>query len=214
MTGPGRPRRMVRSMVVLALLAGSLSSCAGGESDASCIAVLEIDGATYYGRDSRKLDIPTTGEMTDAVVPGCQDSGQEEPGEEIRVDLIRDVPAATAVVLDDEIYVRGGVQLPEDAGDWYPSVSCRMPGEITLRGRLGGVSEPYQPYAERTLAAPYQVSLLVDEGSYAGTVLDVQVTAETESGLTAADRDRDRVTLRATVRCREGEFMAQSLQVG
>lgn len=198
---------------MLTLIAGSLSSCAGGESDASCIAVLEIDGASYYGRDSRDLEIPTTGEMVDAVIPGCQDSGQEEPGEEIRAELIRDVPAATAVVLDDEIYVRGGGQLPADAGDWYPSVSCRESGEITLRGRLGGVSEPYQPYAERTLAAPYQVSLLVDEGSYAGTVLDVQVTAETETGLTAADRDRDRVTLRATVSCREGEFLARSLQV-
>lgn len=213
MPGSRRPRLEVRTVVTLALLAGSLSSCAGSGGEASCIAVLEIEGEAYYGRDSRDLQVPTTGETVDAVIPGCNDTGPEEPDEEIGVELIRDVPAATAVVLDDELYVRGGVQLPATAGDWYPSVSCREPGEFTLQGRLGGVSEPYQPYVERTLDAPYEVSLLVAEGSFAGTVLDVQVTEETESGLTAADRDRDRLLLRTTVKCRDGEFLALSLEV-
>ncbi|MEJ7795299.1 MAG: hypothetical protein WKF50_07085 [Nocardioides sp.] len=116
-------------------------------------------------------------------------------------------------MFQNELYVRGGVQLPASAGDWYPSVSCREPGEFTLRGRLGGVSEPYQPGAERELEAPYQVTVLVEEGPYAESVLDVQVTAGTESGLTTADQDRARVALRATVRCRQGEFVAVSVRV-
>ncbi len=213
MRGSGRPKGVVRSALALALLVGVLSSCAGSGSEASCIAVLEMDGASYYGRERPEADIPTTGETVDAVIPGCNDAGQDEPDEEIRVELIRDVPAATAVVFQDDLYVRGGVQLPATAGDWYPSVSCRDPGELTLRGRLAGVSEPYQPYADRELQPPYEVGLIVDEGPYADTVLTVQVTAEAESGLTAADRDRDRVALRATVRCRDGEFVAESLQV-
>ncbi|MEJ7795298.1 MAG: hypothetical protein WKF50_07080 [Nocardioides sp.] len=66
-------------MLALMLLAGALSSCAGGESEAGCIAVLEIDGESYYGRDSRELEVPTTGEMGEAVIPGCNDAGQDEP---------------------------------------------------------------------------------------------------------------------------------------
>ncbi len=208
-----RPSGMVRSVLALTLLAGVLSSCAGDESEASCIAVIEIDGESYYERDSDELEVPTDGGETDAVSPGCNDSGKEEPDDQIRVELIRDVPAATAVVYQDALYVRGGVQLPASAGDWYPSVSCREPGEFVLRGRLGSVSQPYQPYAHRELEAPYEVSLLVDEGPWSDTWLEVQVTAESESGLTAADRDRNRVLLRATVKCREGEFLARSLQV-
>ena len=213
MQGSARPRGVIRVALVLALLAGALSGCGGGDGDASCIAVLEMDGASYYGRDRPKADIPTTGETVEAVIPGCNDTGEDEPDEGVRVELIRDVPATTAVVFHDDLYVRGGVQLPASAGEWYPSVSCHDPGELTLRGRLAGVSEPYQPYVDRELEAPYEVGLLVDAGPYADTVLSVQVTAGTESGLTADDRDRARVALRVTVRCRDGEFIAESLQV-
>ena len=206
-------RRSGEWVVVLALLAGALSGCGGGESDASCIAVLEVGGESYYGRDRPEVDIPVTGETVDAVIPGCDDAGQDEPDEEIRVELIRDVPAATAVAFQGDLYVRGGVQLPASAGDWYPSVSCREPGGFTLRGRLSGVTEPYQPYADRELEAPYEVRLLVQEGAYADTVLTVQVTDRTASDLTGDDRDRAQVGVRATVRCREGEFVAESLQV-
>ena len=204
---------MVRSVFALTLLGGLLSSCAGGESEASCIAVIEIDDNSYYERDTRGLEVPTTGEAIDAVSPGCNDTGQDESDDDIRVELVRGVPATVAAVYQDTLYVRGGVQLPASAGDWYPSVSCRDPGDFALRGRLGGVSEPYQPYTDRELEAPYEVNLLVDEGPLADTWLEVQVTAETESGLTAADRDGDRVGLRAIVKCRDGEFLALRLQV-
>lgn len=214
MRGLRRPRGVVRTILALTLLVGALSSCAGSASEASCIAVIELDGASYYGRPQPEAAIPTTGETVGAVIPGCNDAGREEPDEEVRVELIRDVPAATGFVFQDELYVRGGVQLPASSGNWYPSVSCREPGEFPLRGSLMGVSEPYQPYADRELEAPYQISLLVAAGPYADTVLTVQVTAETESGLTGADRDREQVALRATVRCRTGEFLATSLQVG
>jgi len=209
----GRPTGMVRTLLALALIGGALSSCAGSEGSASCIAALEVDGNAYYGRARPDAEIPTTGEEVDAVIPGCNDTGREEPDEEVRVELIRDVPAGTAVVFQDDLYVRGGVQLPAAAGDWYPSVSCRAPGEFTLRGRLGGLSEPYQPYVERDLEAPYEVDLLVDGRRFPHTVLDVQVTAETESGLTDADRDRRRVGLTVTARCDNGEFVAVSVQV-
>lgn len=213
MRGSGRPMTMVRSGFGLALLAGALSACAGGSSGASCIAVVEMDDQPYYQRSWFEGEIPTTGEMVDAVIPGCNDTGQDEPDDQIRVELIRDVPASTAVVFHDELYVRGGVQLPAGAGDWYPSVSCRESGALTLLGRFGGVSEPYQPYVERELTAPYEVDLLVGDGPYSELWLEVQVTTETESELTAADRDRKRVVLRATVDCDDGEFVAQSLQV-
>ena len=202
---------MLRSLAALALLAGALTSCGGEDSSAACVAVLEVDGSSYYPRDRFEGEVPTTGEEVDAVIPGCNDVGTE-PDEDVRVEVIRDVVPGTAVLHDGELYVRGGVQLPPSAGDWYPSVSCSAPGELALRGDLGGTSVPYQPYSEPESEAPYEVDLLVSEGSYADTWLEVQVTARTQSELTGADRRAPRrADVRATGRCDDGEFVAESI---
>ena len=203
---------------VALLLPAALTACGGGESAASCVAVVEVDGASYYGEDEPDGKVPVTGELVDAVLPGCNDTGswRDEPDEEVTAEVIEGVPPDVAVLYADSLHVREGARLPAAAAPWYASASCTGPGELRLAGRWVGVSEPAAPHFDGVLDPPYDVAIEVDEGPrrYVGSVLEVQVDEETDPVLARSDRVRlDVARLRATVTCRDGGFVATSVRL-
>src|SRR4051794_22823722 len=89
-----RTRDLIRVVGVCGVLAGALAGCAsaptgGGASD-SCAATVEYDGATYWGRGGLQRTPDTTGRTFPAMVPGCDDTGGQDPhpdeGEVVQVE--------------------------------------------------------------------------------------------------------------------------------
>ena len=200
------------------LLPAALASCGSGGSASSCVAVVEVDGVSYYGEDEPEGKVPVTGEVVDAVIPGCNDTGswRDEPDEEVRAEVIEGVPTDVAVLYADTLHVREGARLPAAAAAWYASASCTRSGELRLAGRWVGVSEPAAPYFDGVLDPPYDVVVQVDDGPrrHVGSTLEVQVTEETDPVLARSDLPRlDVARLQAQVTCRDGGFVASSVRL-
>lgn len=199
------------------LLLPALTACGGSESSASCVMVLEIDGASYYGETVPEQRVPLTGEVLGAVLPGCNDTaGADEPDEAVEAEVIQDVPTDVAVLYDGVVHVREGARLPATAAAWYASASCTGSGEFRLAGTWVGVSEPAAPHFDGALDPPYDVTIRVDDGPrrYVGSILEVQVTGETDPVLARSDLVRaGAARLRATTRCLGGGFTAVSLRM-
>lgn len=224
MTTTGRHLWAPLALVTTVVLAGCASEQGPGGSAgaASCAAVLDYDGARYVGHGDLMRDPATSGRMVDAVVPGCDDSGGQDPeppgDEEVRVAELADVPLDTAVLHNGTVYLREGVELPAETREWFTSAACARPDEFELTGDWVGVTTKRDPRFDGDLRPPYRVELQVVDGpeEYVGSTVTVRATAETDPrpGLPEVKASLwDAERLVATVRCDDGRFLALALEV-
>lgn len=155
--------------VVLALLAALvLVGCrAGGESEASCVLVVEHDGARYESapRGTPDREPELTGRTARAVMPGCNDTGgAEEPAEDVEVHEIRGVPMSVAVWVSGDLAVREGEELPPAADAWWGRPACDLREPVTLTGRWLGVRTDEEPRFDGDLRTPLTLTLGVEPG--------------------------------------------------
>lgn len=206
-----------RGPVLLAcvLVATIASACTAGDESASCAALVKVDGHSYYGHSGPERPVPTTGEMVDATLPGCNDSGgPEEPAVAVTAQVIDGVPVETAVLHDGVVHIRDGARMPASSTAWFDGTFCTGTDTFRLLGRWRGATEPGAPYFDGTLEPPYDVMVDVEgpPGRLVGERVDVQVTTETTPVLTDEDLDRmPGATVRATVRCEDGAFVAVAI---
>ncbi|MCR6030782.1 hypothetical protein GGQ22_04905 [Nocardioides sp. zg-579] len=219
---------MRSSRLAVALLAGGvlLAGCTGtgggegGGGEASCAAVLEIDGRTYLGHGDLRREPAVTGRNLEALVPGCDDTGGQddpEPARTARAQELADVPAAVAVLLDGSVYVREGEDLPPAARAWFDSPTCEHAGVVELTGAWLGVTGPHEAQFDGDIRPPYRIEVAVTAGqaAYLGTTLRLQVTAATDP-LLGPDDVRETLwtggEVSARVRCDGDRFVATAVR--
>ncbi len=212
---------MLATTVALAGCA-SAQSPGGSAGAASCAAVLDRDGARYVGHGDLKRDPATSGRMVDAVVPGCDDTGGQDPDpigdEHVRVAELAGVPLDTAVLYNGSVYVREGSELPAEARPWFTAPDCARSGEFELTGDWIGVTSKHKPRFDGDLRPPYRLELHVEDGpeEYVGSTVRLRATAETDPRPGAPEVKAslwDTEPLVATVRCDGARFRALSLEV-
>lgn len=202
--------------VLAVLLAAPTLGCGGASEAASCIGVVELGGHSYYAHSEPGGPVPTTGEVVGAVRPGCDDTGEAQPDEDVQVGAIAGVPTEVAVLHDGVVHLREGARMPAAAGSWFASASCSRVGTFRLGGRWEGVSEPAAPHFDGVLDPPYDLAVAVEEGPRAlvGATLDVQVVPGTDPVLATSDLPRlGTARLGLTVRCEEGGFVAVRVSI-
>ncbi|MDA0172437.1 hypothetical protein OJ998_25255 [Solirubrobacter taibaiensis] len=91
-------------LVVLVVLVMAPSARAG------CIAAIVVDGVVLVHQDADGWTLPPTEGRRSAVLPACNDAGQNEPDGAITVLPFKGVPADVAVVssVDSGFYLVGG----------------------------------------------------------------------------------------------------------
>ena len=216
-------RSGLRAALTVALL-GALAACtsgqSGGTASASCAAAVVYDGHLYLGQRSPKRDPATTGRLFDAVLPGCDDTGGQLPGdpaERVKVAELADVPITTAFLWQDIVFVRRGHDLPTPTRAWFRAPRCTTPGLFTMAGDWLGVTGRHRPRFDGDIRAPYRLEVHVLQGpeEYVGATLHVRADASTRPGLGPRDvkaslRHGGQVVAR--VDCVDGQFHAVSLR--
>lgn len=220
-----RSTSRLRELVLLALLV-PLAACGspvsvGGGGNASCAAVIEYDGHTYWGRGDLKRDPATTGREVTAVIPACDDTGGQDPAvgdESVRVSELVDVPLATGFLWQDAVYVREGSRLPPTTDAWFRAQRCDTAGAFELVADWLGVTSPHEPRFDGDLRPPYRLEVRVTDGpkEYVGTSIVLRADGATDPGLGPRDVKQSlwkggQVAARVT--CDEGRFRALSLRV-
>lgn len=193
----------------------------GGGGDASCAAVIEYDGATYWGHGDLARDPATTGREVDGVMPSCDDTGGREPAgvdEPVRVAELVDVPLETAFLWQGSVFVREGRELPPDADAWFRAPRCASAADFELVADWLGVTSPHRPRFDGDLRPPYRLEVRVTDGpeEYVGTRVVLRADADTVPRLGPEDVKRSlwkggQVAARVT--CEAGRFEALSLRV-
>ena len=216
----------VRLAFTLSLACTALVGCAsggtgGGTGSAQCAAVLEYDGHTYWGVGGVKRDPATTGRRVEAVMPGCDDSGGQEPAEpdeRVEVGELADVPLGTAVLWNGSVYVRDGRELPNAARVWFRAPLCTSDGRFDLTGDWLGVTGPNKPRFDGDLRPPYRLEVHVTAGpdEYVGATVQLHADAATDPGLGPRDVKSSLWKggqVVARIGCDDGRFHAVSLRV-
>ncbi|GAA1477200.1 hypothetical protein GCM10009623_16460 [Nocardioides aestuarii] len=153
--------------VLLAVLV--LAGCrVGGESEASCVLVVDYDGARYESapRGTPDREPELTGRTATGVLPGCNDTGADEdpPGEEVEVQEIEGVPMSVAVWVAGDLAVRQGEDLPASADAWWGRPACDQREPTTLTGTWLGVRTEKEPRFDGDLRTPLTLTLRVEPG--------------------------------------------------
>jgi hypothetical protein len=213
-TARNRIRAVLLSVLCLTLTGGCGASSGGGDGAASCAAVIELDGHTYWGRGGVERIPPTTDRSLPAVLPGCDDSGGQDGAveeESVEVQVLADLEPTVAVLFQDTIYVRDGAKLPEETQIWFRAPRCASSGEFELTADWLGVRSTKKVRFDGDIRLPYRLMVKVTDGpsSYLGTKLTLR--ASTSTGPTLSPHDvkaslweGGRVV--ATVRCDQGGF--------
>lgn len=82
-----------------------------------------------------RRDPEVTGEQVEAVMPGCNDTGGEQPPDEtVSAGVLRGIDPGTALLWDDTVFVREGRRLPAWIRRWRTPPTCATPGTFTLGG--------------------------------------------------------------------------------
>lgn len=214
----GTRARSVLLTSLCLVLAGSAGACqapSDGGGEASCAAVIELDGHTYWGRGGLDRIPPTTGEALPAVVPGCDDSGgQDEPvrDESVQVQVLDGVEPRVAVLYHDTLYLREGESLPEETAAWFRASRCTTEGEFELTADWLGVRSSRKTRFDGDVRLPYRMMVRVTEGPapYVGGKVTLRASAPTGPTLTPEDVKSslwEGGRVEATVRCEEGRFV-------
>jgi hypothetical protein len=213
--------RLALSLVLACVALSSCSSRVGGGGAASCAAVIEYRGHTYWGSGPLKRDPATTGRLVAGAIPACDDSGgqqPEEPEEQVEVAELADVPLDTAFTWNGGIFVRDGRDLPAATRLWFHAPLCRRDAEFDLTADWLGVTGAEQPRFDGDLRPPYRLEVHVTQGpeEYVGTTVLVHADAATQPGLGPRDVKSSlwqggQVTAR--VECVDGRFHAIALDV-
>ena len=220
------PLRLAATLAVACLTLASCSAhtgiAAGGTGEASCAARIEYAGHTYTGRGGLKRDPAATGRLVTGVVPGCDDTGGQDPAsgreEAVQVAELRDVPLDTALLWNDSVYVRDGRALPALTRAWVRAPRCTSRGGLDLTGDWLGVSGPRKPRFDGDVRPPYVLDVHVTDGpaTYVGATIRIHVDATTDPALGPRDVRTSlcrggQVTARIT--CVDGRFRAVALAV-
>jgi hypothetical protein len=220
---PSRQQALALTATCLTL---ALTSCGTADTEdnsgtergaASCAAVLRIDGATYIGIGGLVRDPEVTGEEVEAVQPGCNDTGGEEPpGEAVSAQVLSDVAKDTALLFNGDVYVRHGREAPEQLRFWRTAPTCATPGTFELSGTWLGVEGPHQPEYDGDIQLPYRVLMHVDAGpdQYVKTQITVHADTSTSPALGPDDVKASLWTggtVRAQVHCDADRFAATAL---
>lgn len=222
-------RSPLRLALVLVLGGLSLASCSsggtgegGGGGEASCAAVIEYAGHTYWGRGGLTRDPATTGRVVPAVMPVCDDSGGQDPPtapeQPVRVAELDGVPLSTAFLWSGTIYARHGRELPASTDVWFRKQRCTSDGEFDLTADWLGVTGPRKVRFDGDLRPPYRLEVHVTDGpvTYVGTTIRLHADAATQPALRPRDVKESLWQggqVAARVRCEGGRFRALSLVV-
>lgn len=109
--------RIALLTVAVSLLTGCTSTITddGVSGEASCAALIEYHGHRYWGQGHLERDARLTGRLVTGTVPGCDDTGGQQPAERaepVKVAELVDVPLETAFRWNGDIFVREGRELP------------------------------------------------------------------------------------------------------
>ena len=164
----------------------------GSAGAASCAAVVEYDGAAYYGHGDLKREPPVTGRVVRGIVPSCDDSGGQvpaEPAAAVELAELADLPLRTAVLLRGTLYVREGLVLPARAARWFRAPACATSGVFAVTGDWVSVTGPRELRFDGDLRPPYRVELRVTDGPsrYLGTTIRVHADSQTSPRLGERD---------------------------
>jgi predicted small secreted protein len=212
----------------LALTCTTLAACSpndvvgeGVGSGASCAAMINYRGHSYWGGGELRRDPARTGRLVTGAIPGCDDTGGQLPPpspESVQVAELADVPLRTALWWAGTVYVRTGRQLPAWTRLWFRAPRCLLARTFSLRADWLGVTGPNEPRFDGDLRPPYRLSVHVTDGpeEYVGATVQVHADTATEPGLGPVDVKASlwkggEVTAR--VRCVDGRFRAVSLVV-
>lgn len=192
-----------------------------GAGEGSCAAVIVYRGVTYWGHGELKRDPATTGRHVTGVIPGCADSGGQEPPEReeaVQVAELVDVPLETAFRWSNSIFIRKGRELPAATRVWFSAPRCRTSTEFELVADWLGVTGPRRLRFDGDLRPPYHLQVHVTKGpdEYAGATITVNADAATYPTLGPEDVktslwEGGQVT--AWVKCDAGRFQALSLRI-
>ncbi len=211
-TGVRRSRKLLCRLALPLLLCAGLTGCgelgtdtrgtqdtategtgSQGAGQASCAAVVEYDGAVYYGHGDLKRVPAVTGRVVRGVVPSCDDSGGQvpsEPAAAVELAELADLPLRTAVLLGGTLFVREGHVLPARAARWFHAPACATAGVFAVTGDWLGVTGPKELRVDGgDLRPPYRVELRVTDGPsrYLGTTIRVHADAQTSPRLGERD---------------------------
>ena len=208
-------------LLALILLPGCGASGGGGTGEASCAAVIEYAGHTYWGSGELTRMPATTGRTETAVLPACNDTGAngvmaDEPDEQVTIEELADIPLREGFLFHGSFYVRGRGGLPAEAAGWFEPVRCDQDSPMTLSGRWIGVTSPHRPRFDGDLRPPYRLEMWVGEGpaAYADSRIFVRADEHTDPQLTTPDVKRalwDDGTITARVHCEGRRFVADGL---
>lgn len=221
------PVQFLRRLALIAATGPLLAACASPVSDddgggeASCAAVIIYGGVTYWGHGELKRDPATTGRHVAGVIPGCDDSGGQEPTERdeaVQVAELVEVPLETAFRWNNSIFIREGRELPPETRTWFRAPRCTTATEFELIADWLGVTGPKKPRFDGDLRPPYRLRVHVTEGpaEYIGTTIDVHADAATEPTLGPEDVEAslwEGGKVIARVKCDAGRFHALALRV-
>jgi hypothetical protein len=216
--------QFLRRLTLLAATAPLLIACSNGDDgggEASCAASIVYRGDIYVGHGELKRDPATTGRQVTGALPGCHDSGGQdpaEPDEAVQVAELVEVPLDTAFQWNGSIFVREGRELPPETRSWFRAPRCTTAAEFELLGDWLGVTGPNKPRFDGDLRPPYRLQVHVTDGpaEYVGATIDVHADAATEPTLGPEDVEAslgEGGQVGALVRCDAGRFHALSLRV-
>ena len=190
------PLRLALAVVLAGASAGLLLLGGGRDGEASCAAVIEYGGHTYFGGGRLKRDPATTGRIVDGVLPVCDDSGGQDPPvgpeETVRVAELEGVPLDTAFLWMGDIYLRRGHRLPAATKIWFRGTALHHRRGVRPHRRLARRHRPEEGRGSTATCARRTGSEVhVTEGprDYVGTTIQVRADAATEPALGPSRRE-------------------------
>lgn len=217
---PGQALRRLALLAATALLLVACSNGDDGGGEASCAATIVHRGVTYWGHGQLKRDPATTGREVAGVLPGCDDSGGQEPPERdeaVRVAELAEVPLETAFLWNGSIFIREGRHLPPGTRSWFRAPRCTTAAEFELLADWLGVTGPNKPRFDGDLRPPYRLQVHVANGpaEYVGATITMHADATTQPTLGREEVESslwEGGKVLARVRCDGGRFQALSLR--
>ena len=206
------------SLLALVGLCGCSGSSEG--SDSACAAEVTYNGHPYFGYGELVREPDITGRSFPAVLPGCDDSGGQDPAEldeAVVVHELVDVDPSVAVLLNGALYIRDGRVLPKAARSWFERTACTTAGEFRLTADWFGATGPNMPGFDGDIRPDYRLEAKVTTGParYIGSTIMVHATDRTDPSLSPADVKkslREGGQIIATVACADRRFVASGLR--
>ncbi len=236
-TARGRSRKRLRRLAMLgsaaAVVVVAVASVGllrttlapGGSStndpDASCAAVIDLDGHRYFGHGDLLTTPRTTERTATAVRPGCDDGNGAVGPEHVTARELVGVAMTTAVLVDGVLYLEEGAELTAEMRAWFRYPTCSHEGSVTLVGRWIGVTSDKPVRFDGDVRAPLRIEYAVERSTpdvpaYDGWRIHVRDDGSARPALTPDDVKAalwDDAPLEVRVHCDGKAFMAESFRV-